>query len=215
MKRVSTLLALAILVSACSGGFPSPTSPTPTPLATPATTYTLSGVVSEQTSSGQAPVGGARVTEMSSQQTSVTDLNGRYTLSGLAAASHSISVAIQGYVVDTMTVTMTGDTQLDFRLDRASTYVLSGVVFEITAAGRVPIEGVEVYCDSCGSPVGHTFVYTDAKGFYSLSWTVNGTHPLLVTKAGFGLTGGLRDEFGRISAIVKGDTRFDIQLLRH
>ena len=96
-------------------------------------------------------------------------------------------------------------------------YVLSGVVFEITAAGPVPIEGVEVYCDSCGSPVGHTFVYTDAKGSYSLAWAMNGVHPLFVRRTGYEIfdpTGKLRDQYGRISATVRGDTRFDIELVR-
>jgi hypothetical protein len=96
-------------------------------------------------------------------------------------------------------------------------YTLSGMVFEMTAAGQVPIEGVEIYCDSCGSPDGHTFVHTDANGFYSLAWAKNGLHPLLVTKAGydtFDPTGTLRDGHGRITAGVQGDTRFDVQLVR-
>jgi hypothetical protein len=99
----------------------------------------------------------------------------------------------------------------------AVTYTLSGVVFELTEAGKVPIEGVELYCDSCGSPDGHTFVYTDANGFYSLDWTGNGVHPLLVRKAGFAIfdpAGTLTDDYGRIAATVSGDTRFDVQLVR-
>jgi hypothetical protein len=97
------------------------------------------------------------------------------------------------------------------------TYTLSGVVFEITGEGQVPLEGVEVYCDSCGSPVGHTFVYTDADGVYRLEWTSNGVHPLFVTKAGYEIfdpAGTLTDDYGRISAKVSGDTRFDVQLIR-
>ncbi len=96
-------------------------------------------------------------------------------------------------------------------------YTLSGVVFEVTAAGKVPIEGVQLYCDSCGSPVGHTFVHTDANGFYSLDWARNGGHPLYVEKVGFEIfepAGMLRDLYGRIMATVNGDTRFDIQLVR-
>ena len=31
-----------------------------------------------------------------------------------------------------------------------SAYTLSGVVFEVTATGRTPIEGVAVYCELCG-----------------------------------------------------------------
>ena len=96
----------------------------------------------------------------------------------------------------------------------AVTYVLSGVVFEITAEGRVPIEGVEVYCDSCGSPDGHTWVSTDAGGLYSLSWSANGVHPLYVTKAGYQIfdpAGVVRDT---VDATVHGDTQFDIELVR-
>ena len=90
-------------------------------------------------------------------------------------------------------------------------------MFEITEAGQVPIEGVEIYCDSCGSPDGHTFVSTDANGFYSLAWTFDGLHPLYVTKAGYDIfdpTGTLRDQLGRIAATVNGDTRVDIRLAR-
>jgi hypothetical protein len=96
------------------------------------------------------------------------------------------------------------------------TYTLSGVVFEITAAGRVPVEGVELYCDSCGSPDGHTSVYTDAGGFYSLEWTPNGVHPLFVRKAGYDIfdANGTQDGIGRISATVRGHTTFDVQLVR-
>ena len=97
------------------------------------------------------------------------------------------------------------------------TYVLSGVVFEITDAGRVPLEGVELYCDSCGSPDGHTSVRTNGNGFYSLAWTTNGVHALFVTKAGYEIfdpTGTRRDAIGRISATVRGDTVFDVQLVR-
>jgi hypothetical protein len=60
-------------------------------------------------------------------------------------------------------------------------------------------------------------VYTDADGLYSLAWAMDGVHPLFVTKAGYEIfdpTGKLRDQLGRISATVRGNTRFDIQLVR-
>jgi hypothetical protein len=96
-----------------------------------------------------------------------------------------------------------------------ATYTLSGVVFEFNATGLAPIEGVEVYCDSCGSPDGHTFVYTDANGFYRLEWAANGVHPLFVTKDGYRHPNGAPlDDYGRIRATVNGDTRFDIELVR-
>jgi hypothetical protein len=83
------------------------------------------------------------------------------------------------------------------------------------AAGLAPIEGVEVYCDSCGSPDGHTFVFTDADGFYSLEWATNGVHPLFVTKEGYEYPADtVLDAYGRIRAMVDGDTRFDVRLVR-
>jgi hypothetical protein len=153
--------------------------------------------------------------EANSRQYAMTDGNGFYSIPGLRGASNSVSASKAGYVTGTRILAISGDTQLDIRLDRIETYTLSGVVFELTEAGRAPVEGVEVYCDSCGSPVGHTFTSTDADGFYSFSWSPNGVHPLFVTKTGYAIVGptGL-DPYGRISATVSGDTRFDIQLAR-
>lgn len=97
------------------------------------------------------------------------------------------------------------------------TYTLSGVVSEETAAGRVPAESVQLYCDSCGSPDGHTFTSSDANGFYSFSWARNGVHPLLVWKDGYVVvdpSGTLSDGRAVKNATVDGDTRFDIQIVR-
>ena len=98
----------------------------------------------------------------------------------------------------------------------AARYTLSGVVFEMTAAGRTPIQGVSVYCDVCGGSLGHTFADTDANGFYSLPGTANGYTPLIVRKDGYGLAGGLTSgpTIGWITATVNGDTTFDLELVR-
>ena len=100
--------------------------------------------------------------------------------------------------------------------DASRTYTLSGVVFEMTAAGRTPIQGAWVYCDSCGGPLGHTAADTDANGFYSLPGTANGYTPLIVSKDGYGLAGGLTSGpmVGWITATVHGDTTFDLELVR-
>src|SRR5262245_19307501 len=45
---------------------------------------------------------------------------------------------------------------------------VSGVVYEITPTGQVPLSDVSVYCDACGE-VGHTERITDKRGFYSFS----------------------------------------------
>lgn len=97
------------------------------------------------------------------------------------------------------------------------TYTLSGVVSELMAAGQVPAEGVRLYCDSCGSPDGHTFTSSDANGFFSFSWAQNGVHPLLVWKDGYDVidpAGRLTDGTAVKNATVHGDTRFDIQIVR-
>jgi hypothetical protein len=91
------------------------------------------------------------------------------------------------------------------------TYTLFGTVFEVTSTGRIPIEGAGLYCDGCGSPVGHTSTYTDADGFYSFAWSPNGPVPLLVGKDGYDVVGKPKQP---IVAIVNGDTRFDIELVR-
>jgi hypothetical protein len=218
--HVAALMGVAILISACGEGS-IPTAPTQT-IATPpppptTVTSTLSGSVSEMTAQGALPIRDARVTEMSSGRIAVTDPGGLYTIPGLSASTRVFSITADGYVTTTRTVTLSGDTRLDVQLERMESYTLSGVVFEMTAAGQMPIEGVEVYCDSCGSPSGHTFVHTDANGFYSLAWAMNGPHPLFVEKAGYDIfdpTGTLRDRYGRITATVRGDTRFDVQLVK-
>ena len=208
---------LATLLSACDGGPSSPSASTPPAAPRPApVTYTLFGAVSEMTPAGTAPVARAQVG--TGGRTATTDADGLYSIDGLSAATRAVVVSKAGYATAVATVAMSGDTQVDIRLDRipsGPSYTLAGVVFEITEGTRNPIAGVEIYCDSCGSPDGHTFVFTDADGFYSLSWAANGTHPLFVTKPGYGVFDPtLLDGFGRTKATVNGDTRFDIQLVR-
>ena len=96
-------------------------------------------------------------------------------------------------------------------------YTLSGAVFESTASGRVAVEGVHVYCDGCGSPVGHTSVFTAADGLYSFGWAYNSTLPLLVQKEGYTVVGAtevLSGGWSRRLVTIHGDTRFDIELVR-
>jgi hypothetical protein len=136
-------------------------------------------------------------------------------LTDLSDGRSTVTTTLDGYETDRRTVTVSGDVLLDISIVARVSYTLSGIVFELTPTGQEPIAGVEVYCDSCGSPTGHTFVYTDAAGFYSLAWTFAGTHPLFVTKAGYEIADPtLRDGLGRITPTVRGDTRFDIQLAR-
>jgi hypothetical protein len=103
-------------------------------------------------------------------------------------------------------------------------YALSGVVFEVTSAGNTPVEGVEVYCDPCGPPDGHSFRHTAADGVYSFDGTggvAPGRFQLFVAKRGYvlpnqpDLSGPSGDGWmGSVSVTVTSDTRYDIQLIR-
>jgi hypothetical protein len=107
---------------------------------------------------------------------------------------------------------------------------LHGLVTESTAAGAAPIAGVTVYCDACGAD-GHTWLRTDANGYYSFSGDVaagggiwlgaGAVIALWVVKEGYRdppgllLPPGLPSEPGWRVVSVSGDTRFDIDLARN
>ena len=101
---------------------------------------------------------------------------------------------------------------------------LSGVVFEVTPEGPVPIPDASVYCDACGQ-FGHTGKTTAPDGSYSFSGDIasgggvwvrsDQAVYLIIEKAGYqdpvgagGRTPGWRD------LTIRGDTRFDVQLMK-
>jgi hypothetical protein len=97
---------------------------------------------------------------------------------------------------------------------------LSGVVFEIVNAERMPVAGVEVYCDACGPPLGHTLTRTDSNGTYELNGAPAGLTRVLLSKSGFKLPepawvgpGGI-GWMGGVDVAVNGDTRYDIEIVR-
>jgi hypothetical protein len=213
MERLTVGVCLALLMGACDGssGSHSPTSssplaPTPTSPGPPATTYTLSGTVSEPNPIGLVPVEGVRVEVTSSGQRAVTDEDGFYSITGLSADRRVVSASKPGYETNTRSLLLSGDTRLDILVDRVVTYTLSGVVFEMTPSGRTPVGDVGLYCDSCGSPDGHTSTRSDSSGFYSFSWAHNGITLLLVGKDGYVAISA--------TATVNGDTRLDIEVTR-
>ena len=207
MVRLSVAIIVTILLSACgdSPTLPGTTDQPPTP------TYTLSGVVTVATVQGPALVTGARVEESISRRVTTTDLNGFYSISGLAPTNNLVTVTKAGYVSETRPVTINSDTRFDIEVTRVPvvTYTLTGVVSEMTETGLVPVEGVQLYCDGCGSEFGHTFMYTDSNGFYSFSWLYPGHQTLLVSKEGYRTLSGQP-----LTMTVTGDTRLDILLVR-
>ena len=105
-----------------------------------------------------------------------------------------------------------------------SLYTLSGVVFEVTSAGKTPVQGVEVYCDPCGPPLGHSSRHTEANGLYSFDGAggvASGQIALWLAKRGYKLPdqpdqsgSGGNSWMGSVSVTVTGDTRFDVELVR-
>ena len=97
---------------------------------------------------------------------------------------------------------------------------LSGVVSEMTAAGLIPLAGVEIYCDACGE-FGHTWMTTDERGAYDFGrdgiWSDDrGVTALLVVKEGYFIPGGSLgpSNWTWQHVRVTGDTRFDFQMVR-
>lgn len=83
------------------------------------------------------------------------------------------------------------------------TFTLSGVVFETTPGGRVPIQGATV-SRSYGS--GWQNSTTDDRGFYSIPGLYTRTDVVSVGKPGY--------ERKETTLPIGGDTRFDIELVR-
>jgi hypothetical protein len=88
----------------------------------PPGTFTLSGVLTEVTETGQAPVENAGVwrqnDEMTGWQGVTTDKDGFYEIHGLYNGSTDVSVFKEGYDAVRRTVSINGDTRLDIQLVR-------------------------------------------------------------------------------------------------
>jgi hypothetical protein len=87
------------------------------------TTYTLSGVVSEMTPTGQVPLEGVEVEENYHHAAVRTDPNGFYSFAGYPSGlgpsvGFSISFSSEGYQTATFRPTINGDTRLDVQLVR-------------------------------------------------------------------------------------------------
>ena len=210
-SRAVAGVALALLTWACDGGNRSSSLTSPNALPAPTRpNSTLSGVVFTVEPTGLAPLADARVRlDIGSfRLDATTDQNGLYSMSGLYEGSSSITTSRDGYDTDTRKVTISGDVRLDIRVVRRVPYTVSGMVFEMTPSGRVPLEGAYV-TGSWDYPV-----TTDSNGFFSLS--VCGDSPCLFYKGDrfnvYVSKNGYQPEQRDVT--ISGDTRLDIQLVR-
>jgi hypothetical protein len=228
MSRLLVAASLAVMTAACSGGPPVvPTSPTQT--RPPDPTFTVSGLVVGQTSTGSAPVEGVEVRVAGQHGT--TDGNGYYSLSGVTRSYGGASAVKAGYAAAREILTVGGDTRFDLQLGpRVAIYTLSGVVSEVTPTGLVALEGVLVhqyscedvsasppfFSDSCPVSIFQTTT-TDTRGRYSFSGLYAGRkNSVGVSNDGFedpridprGPEGNGED------VTINGNTRLDLQLVR-
>ncbi|HTL45073.1 MAG TPA: hypothetical protein VL262_12100 [Vicinamibacterales bacterium] len=216
MKPILISAVSLLLVSACSGDTPLSKAVAPSPLpatAPPAASYRVKGMVFVATATGALPLEGAHVQGPRGAAVT-TGIDGAYALTGLSGTTF-INVTRPGYAPFQAALNVTADTQFDIPMVRAATVSLSGVVFEMLQGSRVPIEGVEVYCDSCGED-GHTFLYTDASGRYRFPELFGrGYTLLLLRKDGYAVKNAIAvGNLEGAAVVVDTDTEFDIELVR-
>jgi hypothetical protein len=227
MKRLSLALSLAVSMLACGGSTPT----TPTALVAPTRpTFTISGVISAMMPTGMTPLEGAGV--FINGHRGSTNAEGFFSIAGVEVLpfGNSVTASRAGYGSETKSLTISGDTRVDFQLVRTAVDSLAGVVSEVTSTGRVPIAGVrvDVYsmpCDQRGTGcVGFGFpieifqsAMTDKSGVYRISGLYPGKYNVIwLSKQGF------EDPFpprpdaseGGQVVTIDGATLFDVQLLR-
>ena len=200
--RVLVVGVLSLFVVACGDTKnASPISPTAPPIAVALPTYTLSGVISDATPAGVAPLEGVQV--WTGPQHVTTDGNGYYSISGLTASS-GIFVTKVGYKQVRKSLTLNGDARLDLQLEPLDKYSFSGVVSEETPTGLVPVEGALV-TGSWDYPV-----TTDRNGFFDIPGGLYESddydYSVYVIKDGY-------QTFMK-TLTVSDDTRLDVHLVR-
>ena len=230
MKPVFIASIIGVLMCACGGDNQSASLTSPTAPA-PRATYTVSGVITEMTTTRLTPLGG--VSMFINGRRGTTDDQGFYSIPGVEALSfgNSITATKAGYKAETTNLTLKADTRVDFQLARTAIYTLSGVVAEQTSAGLVPVAGVRVeeYSMPCDQRVtgcvgfggGEIAIVqsttTDKNGVYSIPGLYPGDNNFIwAAKDGFQDPYPPRPEAseGGQAVTIDGDTRFDILLVR-
>ena len=230
MSRLSVVVTLALVVSACGGSNGAATPVSPTTPRPPDPTFTVSGVVVGQ---GSAPVEGAQVRVAG--QSGTSDSNGYYSLTGVPGSYGGVSALKAGYAAARKILTVSGDLRLDFELGpRVAIYTLSGVVSEETSAGLMPIEGALVEEYSCedvspsppffgsGCPIViYQTTTTDKNGTYRFSGLYGGKgNSIGASKEGFddplvpNVPEGPNVPDNSRKVTLNGETRYDIHLVR-
>jgi hypothetical protein len=215
MTRVVALFLL-LLVSACDRGpirYPS-ASPTPLPAGEqpPLHGFTISGVVSEMTEGGARPVPRAAVSAWVQLDRAgyhfghpTADNEGRYRFAGMPPGAFIVLYAYKdGFRQPcAAALTISADTVRDIEVVSESALAaanplaamtapsprVSGVVFETTAQGRQPVEGVDIYLEWLPDLVTATS-RTDRHGRYLLCGLPPGGGAVAAVKPGYAIAWG-------------------------
>jgi carboxypeptidase family protein len=210
---VTTATAIAVvslLLCACDGGrnVASP-SATNAP-STTVQTYNVAGVVRQSTPgpNGVPDVRVEVIDESNAGQFTMSDADGRYALSALAAGTLRLRASRSGYASAEQAIALSSHTTVDFTIVPGSACALSGMVQE--SPGNAPSVGAVVaFVKEPGGPSARVIVSstTNATGTYQLGGIDCGVSRILrVTKPDFFS----HEEY----ALPAGDARRDVTIER-
>ena len=208
---MAACLGFVMLMMACG----SPTVPT-------ITGHKLSGTVLLQTRDGMVPAVGIPVQEMARHTRAITDSRGRYTLYGLPTGPVRVRIDFSIFEPIERDIQVTSDTVADFQLIPRPLVTLSGRITEMTAAGPIPVSGVQVQVIFCSRPNGeyqYNDAVTDADGAYRMDGLCEGDAIMYAIKSGYTITSANVPHCNGDGAecrwvMIKGNTRFDVELGR-
>jgi hypothetical protein len=186
---LKTRVYLLLFAAACGGGSPSgPTATTPTIPAPAGQTFTLSGLISDASTS--APVQSARVQFMSgvnAGRLATTSADGRYALSGLRAGSGLVRIYGPQHAASERTYAIGGDATLDISLTprplvtTSPPFTYVGVIWD-SRGDTVSGAAITAIRDSGANPLG--IVTSGPDGTFSIT-TQSTANAIRVTRDGF------------------------------
>jgi hypothetical protein len=115
--RAAAFMA-ALAAAACGERSPLVPSPDLPPLPAPIATFTVSGVIVEETESGSVPLEGVTIENPATHGVAVTDAEGAYAMSGLAAGPAQLNISKDGYVAKFVEMMIAGNERIDVTLVR-------------------------------------------------------------------------------------------------
>lgn len=202
MLKRSFAFGVLLTAVACGSTNNTTTSPSPAPPVTAATTFTLSGPVTD--SSTARPISGATVVIADGPNAgrgATTDGAGNYSFTGLQQSGFTVSVSAANYVSQSKGVTLTSNQALAFQLTRL-TFAVSGTVTDGTSGLTVPNIVVQ-FVD--GANAGK-LATTDGVGSYNIGDVTPGTFTMSAAAVSYQTT--------TKQVTVSANTRVDFVLQR-